>query len=263
MFRSSRSKAAQQARKARQARRQNRVRPQVEQLEDRLAPAVFVVNTTQDIAGPPSNGLLSLRQAIDAVNASTDVNNTIILSSGTYGISVLSTTEDNNSGGDFDIGQVNGTPITHALNLTIQGQGPNSTVITGNQLDRVFQIFGTNSGVNVTFNDLEITGGLVNGKGGGIYLNDTGNTVGANSVTLNDVLLTKNTASSDGGGIYTGTGNVTLNGSIVSANTADGFGGGIYTNNGNISVAGSAVSGNTADSAGAASTTTAPPPRPR
>src|SRR5580704_14782013 len=43
-------------------------RPLFQQLEDRLAPATLIVNTTSD-AVHPSDGTLSLRDAISAINA--------------------------------------------------------------------------------------------------------------------------------------------------------------------------------------------------
>jgi CSLREA domain-containing protein len=232
-------KAAQRTRKAQRVRRPNRFRPKVLLLEDRLAPAVFTVTTTADETNP-NDGVLSLREAIAAINVSSDLSNTIVLATGTYGIAT------GNSAFTINPGK--------ALDLTIQGQGPSNTVINGNQQDSVFLIDGNSSGVHVSFNDLQITGGKAPNsapEGGGINLLDSYQAPAVDAITLNDVLLTQNSANfgGTGGGIYSGYGNVTLNGSIVSNNnTGSPFtdGGGISTQTGNISLSGSSVSGNTA-----------------
>src|ERR1700733_244711 len=79
-----------------------RARPTLEVLEDRLAPAVFTVNSTADILNP-TGGPVTLRSAIEQANA-TPGNNTINLNvAGTYFITIPGANEDNNATGDFDI----------------------------------------------------------------------------------------------------------------------------------------------------------------
>jgi CSLREA domain-containing protein len=213
-------------------RRQNRFRPQVMLLEDRLAPAVFTVTTTADEINP-NDGVLSLREAMAAVNVSSDLNNTIVLASGTYAIASGNHAFTVNPG--------------KALTLVIEGQGPSNTIINGNQQDSVFLIDGNNGGVHVTYDDLQITGGKSSNNGGGIDLSDSGQSPNTDSVTLNDVLVTGNAATGNGGGIYSDKGSISLSGSIASTNTSTiGQGGGLFTGSGNISLSGSAVSGNTA-----------------
>src|SRR5437868_5784425 len=92
-------------------------RPRVEQLEARLAPAAFVVNTTVDTVavdlttGKDVNGNVSLRSAVMAAN-NTAAADTIVLSKTTY----ILDQQDN-----FWYGP-NGLPAI-ASDITIEGNG--------------------------------------------------------------------------------------------------------------------------------------------
>jgi len=200
-------------------RRQNRrtqirrsCRPSLEILEDRLAPAVFTV----------PGDFTSLGAAITVgVGSSTDLNNTIVLASGTFGV-------------------VN-QQISLASNgsLTIVGQGSNQTILTAaNQQGRVLEVVaGT-----VSLQDLTITGGNVQGmntalQGGGLLI-DGGN------VALSNVAVRTNVVhgldgipgsgnyeggpgtSAAGGGIYLTAGKLTLVNSTISNNQVFGGKGG-------------------------------------
>src|SRR5262249_21657578 len=115
--------------------RGSRTRPLVEILEDRLAPAVFNVNSTADILAPAS-GVVTLRSAIQAANAMSDPAGTFInlTIAGTYKITIPGTGEDNNATGDFDI-------IPHANgNLTILNTSGGAVSVDGGGIDRVFDI---------------------------------------------------------------------------------------------------------------------------
>jgi hypothetical protein len=231
----------------------NRYRPQLQVLEDRLAPAIFTVTTTADILS--TDGVVrSLRDALTAVNHSHDVNNTIVLGAGTYQIQIPNSAgnETANLSGDFNIAPANGGP----LNLTIVGQGPENTIIDANGLDRAFEIQGTNAGVHVTFADLTITHGATTGAGGAVLLDDSGLTPGSNSVTFADVVLSNNLAQgalghgAGGGAVASDTGDIILIGSVVRNNLAAASGGGVATDAGDITLIGSAVRDNTAGSDG-------------
>src|SRR5262245_30706802 len=74
----------------------------VELLADRLALAVFNVNSTADILQPPA-GTVTLRSAIQQAN-NTPGGNTINLTvAGTYKITIPEANNNNNATGDFDI----------------------------------------------------------------------------------------------------------------------------------------------------------------
>jgi len=93
-----------------------------------------VDGTTTDVAALLANrgadGFISLREAILAVNNDPATTWTITMGAGTYTFN--SGTGD--SAGDFDIRN----------DVTISGAGIGSTIIDGNDRDRLFQVFGSN-----------------------------------------------------------------------------------------------------------------------
>ena len=99
--------------------------------------------------------------------------NTIILPSGTFTLTIAGAGEDASATGDLDI---NG-------NLTIKGKSSASTIIDGNNLDRVFQVLGG----KVSISKVTIQHGRAVGDGGGI-LNSGG------KVTLSSVAILNNIA---------------------------------------------------------------------
>ena len=136
-----------------------RLRPEVDGLEQRLVLSTFKVNTTLDTVavslqnGKDANGKISLRSAIQAANARGG-SNTIVVPSGTFKLTVAGAGEDASASGDLDI----------TRNVTIKGKNSSSTIIDGNNLDRVFQIVTG----KVTISNVTIKHGLVIGDGGGI-----------------------------------------------------------------------------------------------
>ena len=79
--------------------------------------------------GKDASGHISLRSAIQAADAKPNAD-TIILPQARSTLTIAGAGEDNAATGDLDI----------RGNLTIKGQGPASTIIDGNNLDRVFQV---------------------------------------------------------------------------------------------------------------------------
>ncbi len=206
---------------------------------------VFNVTTTQD------NVPGSLRAAITMANAN-GANNTIYLPVGTY---ILSGTanEDNNLGGDLD--------INTTKSLTIIGAGSPTTIIDGNQIDRVLHVLkGTVLISGVTIQKGKTSDGIHDKEkgvdGGGIYNSGTLSLTGC---TIKDNASGNGYADNFsprscpggggwGGGIYN-TGSLTLSGCTVTNNNAGkpgnfmnicehvygGFGGGICNmSSGNI-----------------------------
>ena len=110
-----------------------RTRFRLERLEDRATPATFTVNTTLDsmIAG---DGQLSLREAISKANdrSGADV---IVIPDGVYKIALGGQGDDNNFVGDFDVRDT----------VTIRGAGAGKTLVDGQQLDRVFDVRGSDA----------------------------------------------------------------------------------------------------------------------
>jgi hypothetical protein len=234
----------------------HRARPQLELLEDRLAPAVFNVNSLADILAPAA-GVVTLRSAIQAANATSDpAGNVINLTvPGTYKITIPGALEDNNATGDFDI-------IPHANgNLTIQNTSGGTVIVDGNHLDRVFDINPGATNNAATQNTVTMVGFTIqNGNafdaanpdgptstGGGIR--DQGNT----SLTLTNMVFTNNVANADGGGVVMenlvniGTWTLTINNSAFINNHAGDTGGGFDTDGtGTVIVnPGTVITGNT------------------
>jgi len=88
--------------------RPQRFQPALEFLEDRLAPAVFNVNTTADTVaanlntGQDNTGHVSLRAAVQAANHLGGTNS-INLPAGTYQFAIPGAGEDNAATGDLDV----------------------------------------------------------------------------------------------------------------------------------------------------------------
>jgi HYR domain len=120
--------------------------------------------------------------------------------------------------------------------LTINGPGVFSIIVSGNHASRVFNI---TDGVTAMISGLTISDGNAGGtNGGGIFNQDT--------LTLTNVVLSGNTAFS-GGGIRNG-GFMTITNVTMSGNSAT-QGGGLY-NGGDLTITDSTISGNSATQGG-------------
>ena len=138
--------------------------------------------------------------------------------------------------------------------MTIAGNGPANTIISGNGAVRVFEVGSdetvTLSGMTITNGSSSLGGGILNtngtltvtnsaisgnvdtstgagGGGGGIRLSST---VGSSAtLTVINTTISGNSAANNGGGIWSSAGNtVTVTNSTISGNSG-GFGGGVYT----------------------------------
>ena len=105
--------------------------------------------------GKDATGYISAaRSAIQAADAHAG-SNTIIVPKGTFTLTIPGRGEDASATGDLDI----------TGNLSIKGKNSASTIINGNQLDRVFQIL---SGKVSISNAMTIENGRALEDGGGI-----------------------------------------------------------------------------------------------
>jgi hypothetical protein len=261
-----------------------RIRLNLEHLEDRCLPAILQPTTLLD-----GIGIGSLRDAIVQAN-SNGQNNTIILSAGTYQLSVAGRNETASLTGDLDLTAAGFTEI-------IRGAGAGVTVIDANSIDRAFQVIGN---VHVIFKQLSIEGGLATDSGsvgltaslGGGILNNGG------TVTLNHVRVIGNEAhgnpgqAAQGGGIYSNGLSLTITDSSLLGNQAiggegsegsngadgtvggdgapggaggDGQGGGLYLAGGSLTVLRSTIASNLAKGGlgglgGNGGNTSGPPP---
>ncbi len=232
----------------------------------------LIVDTTVDDNSPAFQGCTtapndcSLRGAISKANADTANTYTVKLSASTYSLTLSGTNENNNATGDLDI----------FGNLTLVGEGADSTIINGNQMDRVIHITGP---VTVEISSLKITGGKTVGfiynastlgseDGGGIYVEGSIFQDLANNpvVTLRNLSVTANStgsnytggASGDGGGISSIFSTVTIVNSTISSNQTGhgapqkpgGSGGGIYNWHTPLTLVNSHITGNTTGDGG-------------
>ncbi len=203
---------------------QVRFRPQIEFLEDRLAPATFNVTTFSDVLGGTNGGPnYSLRQAIlDADNTSGA--NTINLPAGTYNLTLFGNTQDGKTGALFIANN----------SLTINGLG--TTVINAQGIaDRAFVI---DSGVPVTLSGIAITGGDATSNSFGGALGGAIWTPFSATINLNSVFISNNHADGSGGGVYMSNGTLNISGGAINGNSAGQHGGGIcfLSSTGNLTI---------------------------
>jgi len=199
----------------------------------------ITVNTTVDELN--ANGNCTLREAIQSANTDSAIDactagsgdDVIDLPAGTYIMSIAGSGEDSNATGDFDI----------TSNLAINGAAAGTTIVDGDDLDRVFDIFTINGPLTVTIAGLTVTNGgdLGSEDGGGIANDET--------LTLSGVIVTSNDGD-DGGGIDND-GDLTINDSTISNNTtSDADDGGGIRNLGTLEINRSTIIGNEADTDG-------------
>ncbi len=237
-----------------------RTRLLLESMEDRLVPSTFNVNSTADILNPMT-GVVTLRSAIQAANATPGGNTINLTVPGTYQITLPGTPgETDNAAGEFAI-------LPGGGDLNIVNTSGGSVVVDANHLSRVFDInpnFNPNNPpprFTVTLQGFTIQNGLAvdqanpdgpNASGGGIR--DQGNA----SLTLTNVVVTNNTATADGGGVsmentVSTPWTLTVNSSTISNNHAGDAGGGIEEDgSGHVVInAGTVITGNTSVNQGA------------
>jgi hypothetical protein len=132
----------------------------------------------------------------------------------------------------------NGLPVITS-NITIEGNG---STIAGNNSD--FRIFAVNPDGDLTLRDTTVTGGSIDGDGGGVF-----NYYGKVAI-LNNSVISGNYAYDSGGGVFNYGGEVTIENSLVSDNRADDDGGGVSNYDGALTINNSVISGNNAAGGG-------------
>jgi len=184
-----------------------------------MTPDEYLKSITETIAVTTlgNSGTGSLRAAIDRANANTLIKKRTIIRvpAGTIVLSGKSA-ENSNAGGDLDI----------RANVTIEGAGMNSTIIDGNQNDRVFHIL---QGC-VRISGMTITNGKA-GTGGGIRIDGGISLIADCKISNNKVVGSVDTG---GGGIYVQKAKVSVTRSTIYGNSGSSdkevLGGGIRIN---------------------------------
>ncbi len=215
-----------------------------------------------DIGCHTAAGTCTLRAAV--MQASVNPGDTTIqLPAGTYVMTRLPSGANGPDNGDLNLVK------TGVDWIRIEGAGAQSTIIDGNDLDRIFRVADTTrafiSDVTIRNGTAQLGGGLrVDGSltllgarvvdneatavGGGIYL------AASEGLEIRFSDIAANHAASNGGGVYveTGTaGSLAIFQSSVRANQAEDYGGGIFFFGfGTLAVDSSTVSGNSARGGG-------------
>lgn len=167
------------------------------------AETTVVVTTTADLPGTICGSTCSLRQAIGAANVGGGSNTVTFAVNGVF---LLST------GNELHI---TGSPTQ---TLTINGNGPASTVIDGGGLTRVLR---TDAGARVTLARVTVRNGMTMGDGGGVS--------SAGPLIVTESVFTGNRAGLEGGAVVNDVGpaTLTITTSTFSGNSAGRTGGGI------------------------------------
>ena len=143
-------------------------------------------------------------------------------------------------------GTYEGDTVNLNKNVTINGVGADSTTVSGNNANRVFNVaYNTNA----TLQNLTVSKGNQSSSGGGIYNNGI--------LTVNNSTIKDNVSQSllglggGGGGIFNAiTATATVNNSTISGNSSQSDGGGIFNNGGTITLKNSTISNNSAQNNG-------------
>ncbi len=196
-----------------------------EPLEDRSLLSVFNVTTAADVVDP-SDGLMSLREAVQAANANPG-DDTITFAPGLAGKTIT-----------LALGELSLTDTTGKT--TIVGLGADQLTIDGNQASRIFNIV---SGVTADISGLTITDGHVSSSIYGNSGSDGGGILNYGTLTLAESTVSGNSATGVGGGIDNA-GTLTVTNSTLSGNSAIN-GGGIF-NDSTLTAVNSTLAGNAA-----------------
>ncbi|MGK7930662.1 MAG: beta strand repeat-containing protein, partial [Microcystaceae cyanobacterium] len=152
------------------------------------------------------------------------------------------------SGGTINIGAGTYTQgeIFIDKSIIINGNSAEDTIISGNNVNRVFNIAGEE--ITVNLDGLTIRDGTADNASGGGILNTNSTLTIANSVIANnEATITTFSGQGRGGGINNDGGIVTIQNSIISDNNAATNGGGIRNHRGGtIIIQNTTISGNTA-----------------
>ena len=194
----------------------------------------FTVTRTDD---PAPNGCVaddcSLREAILAANANGGFLDDVKLDATTYVLQRTGGPEDEGNFGDLDV----------MSEIRVVGAGAGVTRIDATRTDRVFHVGPQLTIAELRLDDLRITGGRVDGQGGGILAGDGDEVFLTRAVVVDNETIG---SGRDGGGIHTG-GILELVDSAVVGNRASGDGGGIASNGSDtVKVKRSTISGNRA-----------------
>ncbi len=193
-----------------------------------LSATEYVVTSLADVVA--SDGVVTLREALEAANTNSAVTADVIAGSDTETDRITfdqaALQAEAGAGNPLTI-ILGGTQLEITDDVEIVGLGRDILTIDANDTNRVINISG--AGTEATLSGLTITGGNTTSSGGGIYIDD-------GNVTLMNSAVSENIAEDDGGGIFNNIGQITLTNVIVSFNNAEEAGGGIYNEAGTLTL---------------------------
>ncbi len=241
--------------------RPDRIPLLVQILEDRVTPATFVVNSTQDLAVDLTDAIVTLRDAITAANTN-------------VAASVGATGGDITGEADNDVIVFDSTVFGGGATITLSqgdllisddlildgatGNGGGATTVTidGGGASRLFVVntIGFPGTLDqVTFESLILQNGngtgantTKNGKGGAIFLDAGSHAEISDSTIQNNTVTAVNGATDGGGGVYSLSSELEISNTSFTNNIVTGTGasgGGIFQNGGTLSLIGSTVGG--------------------
>lgn len=209
-----------------------------------LALAVtFTVNSTldepDDLTMPgtchTADGTCTLRAAMMQANRTSGVGATIMVPAGTYTLTIPAPVADGETDGDLNLT----SPTIGTPTMTIMGARASTTIIDGNQLDRVFRVHPNRA---AAISGLTIRNGFVaTGFGGGI---DNGG-----SLTVSNAAIVSNDGGFGGGIANEAESTLTVTNSTIGLNSAPGTAGGIFSV-GSLTILNSTISQNATNAAG-------------
>ncbi len=214
-----------------------------EALEARRLLTSYLVDTVADTIA--EDGFVSLREAIQAANTNSAVNEAPAGIDGSVGIDTIRFAPEL---GDVTI-LLGGTELVISDSLTISSGDASSVVIDAGDASRVLNV--TSGADIVTLRDISLTGG-VQDNGGGLMISSGGR------VTLDNVTVEGNEAigpgaTQGGGGIYNENATLSILGGSIANNVASGAsgsGGGLFSLAGQVTVSETSIQSNVANRAG-------------
>ncbi len=192
-------------------RRRPSLRPALELLEDRWAPAVLTVTSLADTTAAGS--ALTLREAIMVVDGTLGRSLTVGEQSSISGVLGNSDTIQFNLPSGPQTITLTGGALSITNPVAIVGPGAGNLTVDGNGADRVFYIgssFSQDLGLTVSISGLTIAGGTQQ-YGAGLFSSAT--------LTVSNTTFTGNTANNNGGGGVYNNGALTLTGCTFTGNT--------------------------------------------
>jgi hypothetical protein len=241
--------------------RRQPVLDRLEMLEDRVTPALFIVNSTADLPVDLTDAVVTLRDAITAANTNVAVSPGGPTGEADGDIIRFDTATFGGAGGIIILTQGD-LPVTDDVTIdgtTGSGTGATLVTVSGGGVSRIFSI-ETDTGVGtskaVTLTGLTLTAGDGtgttagnDGKGGAIFIGD------GEDVTVQNTTVQSSTATLQGGGIYAGNGTLDITSSKIgvggAGNLAQGAaatdgGGGLYVLGGTATITNSSFTQNQA-----------------